>query len=180
MKQGLSVTSPSMICVCVFAVVWTRVRGVGEGVAVTLGLPCVSDLQCQSADPASRCQNGVCDCVIKNNGSFSCGANNSACYKGTFQLQSWPVIWADVLLNLVVCIYGQRFILYGYRERSKTILCRSTGNCISWFFVCDGRQDCPDGSDEECRDSKTCPPQAFKCGEHGGCVSRAGRPQADL
>ncbi|XP_069694899.1 uncharacterized protein [Periplaneta americana] len=119
-------------------VAWTRVRGVGEGMAVTLGLPCLSDLQCQNADPGSRCLDGVCDCVIKNNGSFSCGAGNSGCYKGTFQ-------------------------------------CRSTGVCISWFFVCDGRQDCPDGSDEECRSSQSCPPQAFKCGEQGGCVSRASR-----
>jgi len=40
--------------------------------------------------------------------------------------------------------------------------------------VCDGRQDCPDGSDEECKDTMTCPQQAFRCGVTGGCVSRAG------
>lgn len=128
----------SQLPIATSTVVWTRIRGVGEGVAVTLGLPCVSDLQCQSADPGSTCLKGICDCAIKNNGSHSCGARNSGCYKGTFQ-------------------------------------CRSTGVCISWFFVCDGRQDCPDGSDEECKDSKSCPPQAFRCGQKGGCVSRAGR-----
>jgi len=68
-----------------FIVVWTRIRGVGEGVAVTLGLPCVSDLQCQTADAGSRCVDGVCDCIIKNS-SHSCGSLNTGCYKGTFQV----------------------------------------------------------------------------------------------
>jgi hypothetical protein len=53
--------------------------------AVTLGLPCVSDLQCQTADLGSRCADGVCDCIIKNN-SHSCGGLNTGCYKGTFQV----------------------------------------------------------------------------------------------
>jgi hypothetical protein len=88
-----------------FAVVWTRIRGVGEGVAVTLGLPCVSDLQCQSADPGSKCLDGVCDCAIKNNGSHSCGVRNTGCYKGTFQVSksempsdNWPMIFLFLVL----------------------------------------------------------------------------------
>jgi len=114
-----------------------RTRVADNQVAVSLGLPCVTDLQCRAADASSKCIDGVCDCIVRDNSTASCSAKNRGCIPGTFQ-------------------------------------CRASGMCISWFFVCDGRRDCSDGSDEECTKGK-CPLESFKCKSSNKCISRAGR-----
>nr|XP_023018254.1 uncharacterized protein LOC111507199 [Leptinotarsa decemlineata] len=61
----------------------TRVENGDE--AVSLGLPCVTDIQCRMADPSSRCLEGVCDCLVRSNETRSCSARNRGCIPGTFQ-----------------------------------------------------------------------------------------------
>jgi len=51
-----------------------------------------------------------------------------------------------------------------------TFQCQN-GQCISWYFVCNGQFNCEDGSDEhECIRGK-CPKESFQCSS-GDCISR--------
>ncbi|KAJ8984807.1 hypothetical protein NQ317_013004 [Molorchus minor] len=79
----------------------TRVESGDE--AISLGLPCVTDLQCRLADSSSRCKDGVCDCLIRTNETKSCSARNRGCLPGTFQVsavQQEPVLVGSLFVTV--------------------------------------------------------------------------------
>ncbi len=44
-----------------------------------------------------------------------------------------------------------------YLGNFSSMQCVSDGSCVSRFFLCDGKEDCTDGSDERCDRKFDCP-----------------------
>lgn len=60
-----------------------------ENLAISLGLSCYNDQQCEMADPHSYCNvDRVCDCKAAKNSVISsqCSARKNGCQEGTFQV----------------------------------------------------------------------------------------------
>lgn len=155
----------------------------------TLGIECHNDKTCRALTPHAECvhtdgSTSICmcargytvarsgkKCIPKGKGlpdvavslgkkcynSEQCQARdpNSHCSKGVCQC----------IINSPKCNANHT----GCFE--DTFQCRS-GQCISWYFVCNSVKNCADGSDEDECMPHHCPKEAYQC-KDGTCIPRS-------
>lgn len=109
----------------------TAIRNRGEDGrgSVSLGLPCVTDLQCRAADPSSRCIEGVCDCIIRTNATNGCSARNRGCIPGTFQVRKTRIL--NILWCISTCVVLDVMLLSPHISLVRT----TKPGGMEWVFV---------------------------------------------
>ncbi|XP_014207510.1 sortilin-related receptor-like [Copidosoma floridanum] len=148
--------------------------------AVSLGLPCSWDVECQMADRNSRCLDGICECARRGGNGTWCSARQRGCAPNTFQCRGSGacISWYFVCNGELDCSDGsdeECNLARGHSRSSsrcpaQAFRCKSSSVCVSRASLCDGRKDCPKGEDEVgCSDRRKCPDGAFRC-NNGHCL----------
>ncbi|XP_055951297.1 very low-density lipoprotein receptor-like [Argiope bruennichi] len=142
---------------------------------------CHEDSECQLVTPLSVCREGECQCLH--------GRQGEICTEATFsEISSKPVSLGKPCLSHTQCEArdpNSRCIRETCECMIDTPKCSSrntqclndtfqctSGQCISWYFVCDGEKNCLDGTDEENCTPFACPSESFQCND-GTCLSRS-------
>lgn len=147
---------------------------------LSLGKECTRDLECQVRDPYSVCRDGVCDCASP---TPKCSAKNTGCHNDTFQCRngqciSWYFVCdknrnCDDGSDEEDCGSGSGSLSgpeLGSRSCPKEAFRCDDGTCLSRGSVCNGRWECPDGSDEaRCYKGVACDNKSFRC-KSGQCL----------
>ncbi|GFR31960.1 low-density lipoprotein receptor-related protein [Trichonephila clavata] len=141
------------------------------------GGECREDAECRGTHPQASCKGGTCQCPdgrctdvaalpVKirpvslgkpclSHSQCQARDQNSRCEGGR----------CECVIDTPTCSSVNTRCL------NDTFQCTS-GQCISWYFVCDGEKNCLDGTDEENCTPFACPVEAFQCND-GTCLSRS-------
>lgn len=155
----------------------------------TLGITCDDDNTCRALISHSHCKRTskhvsvcMCDqgytvsgdgkrCVLLRKGLSEDPVSISKRCKTTDQCQARDP-YSHCLYGICRCIANTSHCNeFNTGCFNDTFQCRN-GQCISWYFVCNGRKNCEDGSDEEECIPFNCPKEAFQCAD-GSCIPRS-------
>ncbi|XP_076336046.1 uncharacterized protein LOC143239104 [Tachypleus tridentatus] len=135
---------------------------------VSLGKQCTSTVQCQTRDPFSMCEKGICQCIFPTS---KCSTLSTGCHNDTFQCRSGACIsWYFVCDGQKNCADGSDEDECTPHNCPKESFQCKDGKCISRRAVCNGKWECPDGSDEaQCYRGVSCDKNSFQCSS-GQCL----------
>ncbi|XP_076348454.1 uncharacterized protein LOC143246122 [Tachypleus tridentatus] len=161
-----------------------------------LGKKCKSSKDCEEATPGAYCKKHKKTAICECRGGLWFSPNKLRCERNKVQVSGEQVAITNALATSLgkhcneaaecqardpysTCINGTCQCVTDSTScnahktgcHKNTFQCRN-GQCVSWFFVCDGKRNCIDGSDEDECISYMCPKEAFQC-NNGLCISRS-------